>query len=135
VESEFNKEFHDHFRLHSSLFDFATFYILYFHFRLSGSPFQTGWFLESVITEILIIFIVRTRKITIKSRPGKLLIITSGIALCITIVLPLSPFAGMLGLSVAHSRQVIAIVLLLLAYTITGEWLKKWFFARLEPRA
>jgi len=116
--------------LHSSLFDLATFYILYFHFRLSESPFQTGWFMESVITEILIIFIVRTRKFILKSKPGKLLVITSSIAVLMAVVLPLSPFADILGLSIAHTRQVIAIILLLLAYVITGEWLKRWFFKR-----
>ncbi|HEU4552521.1 MAG TPA: magnesium-translocating P-type ATPase [Chitinophaga sp.] len=116
--------------LHSSLFDLATFYVLYFHYRLSESPFQTGWFLESVITEILIVFVVRTRKFFIKSRPGKLLVITSGIAFLAAIFLPLSPFAGVLGFSVAHARQVIAIAFLLVAYIITAEWLKQWFFAR-----
>ncbi|MCF6405332.1 HAD-IC family P-type ATPase [Chitinophaga filiformis] len=118
------------FGLHSTLFDLATFYILYYYFRLSESPFQTGWFLESAITEILIVFIVRTRKNIVKSRPGKLLILASVAAFLIAIGLPLSPFAEILELSVAHFAQVTAIMFLLLVYVITGEWIKRWFFRR-----
>lgn len=116
------------FGLHSSVFDFITFYILYYHFRLSGSSFQTGWFLESAITELLILFIIRTRKSFIKSRPGTLLLTTGIIAFCITIYLPVSPFAGSLGLSVAHVQQVIAITIILLAYIVSADLLKIVFF-------
>nr|WP_262713655.1 magnesium-translocating P-type ATPase [Panacibacter ginsenosidivorans] len=116
------------FGLHSSLFDFITFYFLYFYFRLSGSAFQTGWFLESSITELLILFIIRTKKSFIKSKPGRLLLITGIIAFCITIYLPLSPFADLLGFSVAHTQQLITITLILVAYIITADILKIIFF-------
>ncbi len=116
------------FGLHSSVFDFITFYVLYLYFRLSGPAFRTGWFLESAITELLILFIVRTKKFFIKSKPGRLLTITALMAFIITIYLPFSPFANMLGFSVAHSRQIIAIALILIAYMITAELLKIIFF-------
>jgi len=116
------------FGLHSSIFDFITFYTLYYYFRLSGSSFQTGWFLESAITELLILYIIRTKKSFIKSKPGKWLLITGIMAFCITIYLPFSPFAGLLGFSVAHVKQIIAIALILLAYTITADLLKIVFF-------
>ncbi len=116
------------FGLHSSVFDFITFYVLYLYFRLSGPAFRTGWFLESAITELLILFIVRTKKSFIKSKPGRLLTITALMAFIITIYLPFSPFANMLGFSVAHSRQIIAIALILIAYMITAELLKIIFF-------
>jgi Mg2+-importing ATPase len=116
------------FGLHSSVFDFITFYVLYVYFRLSGSPFQTGWFLESAITEILILFIIRTKKSFIKSRPGKWLLITALVAIGITAYLPISPFAALLGFSVAHIQQVIAISLILLVYVITADLLKVIFF-------
>ncbi|HRO47542.1 magnesium-translocating P-type ATPase [Agriterribacter sp.] len=116
------------FGLHSSVFDFITFYVLYFYFHFSGSSFQTGWFLESVLTELLILFIIRTRKSFIKSKPGKLLLITGIAAFCVTLYLPFSPLAGLLGLSIAHVQQLIAIVLILLTYTITADLLKVAFF-------
>lgn len=116
------------FGLHSSFFDFLTFYILYSYFRLSNAPFQTGWFLESTITELLIIFVVRTKKTVYKSKPGRLLISTSIIALALIIYLPYSPLAPVLGLSIAHGTQLIAIAVILIAYIITADLLKKAFF-------
>lgn len=116
------------FGLHSSIFDFITFYILYFYFKLSGAPFQTGWFLESAITELLILYIIRTRKSFIKSKPGKWLLITGIIAFCITIYLPVSPFAPLLGFSVAHTQQLVAILIILVTYIITADILKIIFF-------
>jgi Mg2+-importing ATPase len=122
------------FGLHSSVFDFFTFYILYFHFRLSGAAFQTGWFLESAITELAILYIIRTRKSFVKSRPGKWLLITGLTALLVTLYLPLSPFAGLLGFSVAHEQQLIAIALILIGYIISADLLKILFF-RISSKA
>ncbi|GAB3786950.1 magnesium-translocating P-type ATPase [Spirosoma horti] len=116
------------FGLHSSLFDFITFYTLFQYFHLSGSPFQTGWFIESSITELLILFIIRTRHPFIKSRPGKWLVITGVLALLITIYLPISPLAALLGFSIAHTQQAVALSLILLAYVVTADWLKVLFF-------
>jgi Mg2+-importing ATPase len=116
------------FGLHSSFFDFLTFYILYNHFKLSNSSFQTGWFLESTITELLIIFVVRTRKTVFKSKPARLLLATSVIAFGLIIYLPLSPVANLLGFSIPHSQQIFAITLVLLAYLFTADLLKKAFF-------
>jgi Mg2+-importing ATPase len=116
------------FGFHSSVFDFITFYVLYLYFRLSGPAFRTGWFLESAITELLILFIVRTKKPFIKSKPGRLLIITALIAFIITVYLPFSPFADVLGFSIAHSQQIMAIGFILVAYIITADILKIIFF-------
>jgi Mg2+-importing ATPase len=121
------------FGVHSSLFDGITFYIMYFHFKLKDSNFQTGWFLESVLTELCILFIIRTKKSFIYSKPGKALIITSAIAFVITIILPISPLADALSLGIAHTQQIIAIALILLLYVITADGLKILFF-KLQDR-
>lgn len=118
------------FGLHSSLFDFITFYVLYFYFRLSQSAFRTGWFLESAITELLILFIVRTKKPFIKSKPGRLLIITAIIAFVTAVYLPFSPFANLLGFSIAHSQQIVALAVILITYMVTADLLKIAFFKR-----
>ena len=61
----------------STVYDFLTFGIMYFVFKARGGLFQTGWFVESMITEILVVFVIRTRKIPFwKSKPGKFLTIT-----------------------------------------------------------
>lgn len=116
------------FGVHSSLFDLITFYVLYYQFRLTGAPFRTGWFLESVITELLILLIIRTRRPFLKSRPGKWLLTASIVSLVFTIWLPFSPLASELGFSIAHGQQVLAIGLILILYVFTAEWLKKLFF-------
>jgi len=116
------------FGLHSSLFDFITFFILYRYYHLSGASFQTGWFLESSVTEVLILFVVRTRKALFLSRPGKLLLAAGLMAIAVTWYLPFSSFAGLLGFSVAHAQQVMAIIGILLAYLITADLLKITFF-------
>ncbi|MBS1634297.1 MAG: magnesium-translocating P-type ATPase [Bacteroidetes bacterium] len=124
------------FGIHSSLFDFATFYVMYYYFRLKDSQFQTGWFLESVLTELLILFVIRTRKSFLKSVPGRSLLITSAIAGLITVLLPVSPFAGLLNISIAHVQQVLAIALILLLYVASADLLKVLFFrwqARKHP--
>ncbi len=116
------------FGLHSSCFDFITFYVLYIYFGLSNSAFQTGWFLESTITELLILFVVRTKKPIFKSKPGRLLLTTALTALCIIIYLPFSAFAGLLGFSIEHTQQIIAIGMILIVYLITADLLKIAFF-------
>ncbi len=116
------------FGLHSSLFDFIIFYLLYFVYHLQGSNFQTGWFVESVLTELFILFVIRTRRTFIKGKPGKLLFVTSFITLIITVLLPVSPFAAALGLSVMHLAEVGIIGIVIVAYVITADMLKLLFF-------
>ncbi|WP_439554779.1 magnesium-translocating P-type ATPase [Dyadobacter sp.] len=116
------------FGLHSSLFDFLTFYALYFHFRLTGAAFRTGWFLESVITELLILLVIRTKVSFFKSKPGNLLLVITVIALILAVYLPWSPAAFALGLTGIEGQQVLVLLGILAAYMITADWLKVWFF-------
>lgn len=122
------------FGIHSSIVDFVTFYILYQFFHLSGSPFQTGWFLISTLTEICILFIIRTRHTFIKSKPGKWLLIAAIIAVCVIAYLPVSPFARLLGLTRLPLQPVIASLVIILLYLITADLLKIAFFKLAERR-
>ncbi|WP_181163734.1 magnesium-translocating P-type ATPase [Pontibacter mangrovi] len=127
------------FGLHSSVFDFATFYTLFFYFGLRDAPFQTGWFLESVATELVIIFVIRTRKPLLRSKPARPLLLIALLALAVTAWLPLSPLAPALSLTIAHQAQAFALVGIVLAYVVTAELLKLWFFRSVttnaQPRA
>jgi Mg2+-importing ATPase len=120
------------FGIHSSLFDFLTFYLLWGYFKLSGSPFQTGWFMESGITEILILLVIRTRLPVYKSRPGRLLLALCLLAIGLNLYLPFSPFSGILGLSVAHPQQLAGIIAILGLYLVTADILKLVFFRWME---
>ena len=81
----------------SSMFDFLTFYVLLEFFKANEQLFQTGWFIESLCSQVLVIFIIRTRGNPFKSRPHMLLTFTSLAVVATAIALPLTPFGVHLG--------------------------------------
>ncbi|HMA37717.1 MAG TPA: magnesium-translocating P-type ATPase [Chloroflexia bacterium] len=83
----------------SSLFDFATFGALLWVFQAGAREFQTGWFVESLATQTLVLFIIRTAGNPLRSRPSRPLAITTLLVVLIGIGLPYSPLAGDLGLT------------------------------------
>lgn len=83
----------------SSLFDFLTFYVLLRVFHASETQFHTGWFVESLMTQTLVLFVIRTAKNPLQSRPSGLLIATCLAAVGVGIYLPFSSFASALGLT------------------------------------
>ncbi len=118
------------FGVHSSLFDLITFITLYFLLKVKESQFQTGWFIESVLSELLIVFIIRTHKNFFKSRPSKYLFVLSIIALILTIGLPYFPFANNIGLTPLPMLNIGIMLLIVAAYIITADLLKVWFFKK-----
>lgn len=87
------------FAIHSTIFDLITFLTLLFVLKVKESQFQTGWFIESVLSELCIFFIIRTHKNFFKSKPGKYLRIFSVFAFVLTIGLPYLPVASDIGLT------------------------------------
>ncbi|MFW2571965.1 magnesium-translocating P-type ATPase [Legionella sp. 29fVS95] len=81
----------------SSLFDFITFWIMLSYFNASESLFQTGWFVESLATQTLVIFVIRTIKSPFKSKPSLALTLTVLMVVTVSILLPFSPLASALG--------------------------------------
>jgi Mg2+-importing ATPase len=81
----------------SSLFDVLTFYVLLRVFHASETQFHTGWFVESLMTQTLVLFVIRTAKNPLQSRPSGLLIASCLAVVAIGIYLPFSPFANALG--------------------------------------
>ena len=120
------------FGLHSSVFDYLTFYALYKLFKADEVMFHTGWFIESILTELLILFVVRTHKSLLKSVPGKLLIALSLLAFVITAALPFTPFATQLGFVVPPFKLVVIITGILILYVITADIIKVMFFKKVE---
>jgi Mg2+-importing ATPase len=118
------------FGIHSSVFDIITFLTLLYILKVKESAFQTGWFIESILTELFILFIIRTHKNFFKSRPGKYLFILSIIGFIVTIGLPYLPFANEIGLTPLPFINFVAILLIVAAYIITADSLKVWFFKK-----
>jgi Mg2+-importing ATPase len=116
------------FGIHSSLFDLLTFIVLLKWFHADASSFQTGWFIESVLTELFILFIIRTRKKFFTSRPGKYLFLLSILGLVLTLGLPYAPFAATFGFIHLPVKMLLVMVSIVALYIVTADMLKVWFF-------
>jgi P-type Mg2+ transporter len=81
----------------SSIYDFLTFYVLLHFFHASQPEFHTGWFVESLATQTLVIFVIRTAGNPLKSRPSLPLAITTILIVATGTILPYSPFSMILG--------------------------------------
>ena len=119
------------FGIHSSLFDVITFWVLLYVLKVKESAFQTGWFIESILTELFILFIIRTHKNFFKSMPGKYLFILSIVGLILTLGLPYVPFfSEEVGLVPLPIKSLGAMLLIVAGYIITADLLKVWFFKK-----
>jgi len=81
----------------SSIFDFLTFYILLRYFHAGEALFHTGWFVESLATQTLVLFVIRTMGNPLRSRPSGPLAFTTIAVVLIGVILPFSPLAAVLG--------------------------------------
>jgi Mg2+-importing ATPase len=118
------------FGLVSSIFDFLTFGALLFLFHASPEEFRTGWFIESLLTELVIALVVRTRRVFFRSRPGKLLLVSTLIFIGITLVLPYLPFISVFGFIPLPAPLMLAMLGLTAAYVLVTELAKKYFYSR-----
>ena len=118
------------FGIHSSIFDVITFLTLLYVLKVKESAFQTGWFIESILTELFILFIIRTHKNFFKSQPGKYLFILSVFGLILTLGLPYSPLASEVGLTPLPWANLSIMLIIVAAYIITADLLKVWFFKK-----
>jgi Mg2+-importing ATPase len=118
------------FGLQSSIFDFLTFGTLLFFFKTGTDLFRTGWFLESVITEIVVLLVIRTRRPTLKSNPGRYLMIASCITAIVVIALPYMPFADSLGIVPIPLPVFAGMIGIAVLYGLATDMTKKAFFKR-----
>jgi Mg2+-importing ATPase len=119
------------FGLVSSIFDFATFGILLFIFHASPEEFRTGWFIESLLTELVIALVVRTRHLFFRSRPGNLLLVSTTAVVVIAIILPYLPINTLFGFIPLPLPLLFAVLGLTLLYVFATEIAKKYFYAKL----
>jgi Mg2+-importing ATPase len=112
----------------SSLFDFLTFYALIHLFHADASLFQTGWFMESITTQIFVVFAIRTRRRLYRSRPHLLLVgLTLG-TVVVALLLPLLPIGRWFGFTLPPASFYPAIVGATLAYLLLVEVTKTLFY-------
>jgi Mg2+-importing ATPase len=118
------------FGLVSSAFDFLSFGVLLWVFQAAPEEFRTGWFIESLLTELVIALVVRTRGPFWRSRPGRLLLASTTGAIALTLALPYLPGIAVFGFVPLPAPLMAAMIALTLAYVAAAEVAKKFFYAR-----
>ena len=130
----------------SSIFDYATFFTMAFVFGIpvtalaSGIPratpfqisqFQTAWFVESLITQTLVVFVIRTRQSPFwKSRPGKYVVLSSLSVVAAALIIPYTTVGRLFRFVPPPPLFYVALLLMIVTYLFLAEIVKKWFYKR-----
>jgi Mg2+-importing ATPase len=117
----------------SSMFDFLVFFILLKVFHAGAALFHTGWFIESMASQVLVIFIIRTRKNPFRSRPNAWIAASALAVVAVAIVLPFTPAGAHLGFVAPPPLFFLVLTGILVAYLLAVEGMKQWFFRHLAP--
>lgn len=118
----------------SSLFDIATFGLLLWVYHVDIATFRAAWFIKSMATQILVVFIIRTARPVWASRLHPVLTATALAGLAAAVMLPFLPWAGVLGFAAPGAPALGAIALLVLAYLLGAELLKRFALRTSTPR-
>ena len=110
----------------SSLFDLTTFASLHLGFGLGVEAFRTGWFIESITTQVLVIFIIRTRGSLFYDHPHWVLTLTTFCALGVALALPFSSVGAWFGFTILPLPVCLALVVIIVLYLLSAEMLKRF---------
>lgn len=112
----------------SSVFDFLTFYVLLVVLGFDVAMFRTGWFVESVATQVLVIFVIRTRGSPLASPPHGLLVITSLAVVIAAAALPYTALGAQFGLVPLPAHYFAVLGVIVSAYLVLAQFGKRWFY-------
>jgi len=112
----------------SSAFDFVTFGALLWIFRVSPETFRTSWFVESLLTELVVALVMRTRRPFYRSRPGSVLLISTLVLIAIGFVIPYLPFMAVFGFVPLSGSVLLAVATITVLYVLSTETLKQRFY-------
>jgi P-type Mg2+ transporter len=119
----------------SSVFDFLTFGVLLWVFQATPELFRTGWFVESLLTELAIVLVVRTYRPFYRSRPGRLLLMSALAMMVVTVSLPYLPGLALFDFVALPPSLLAALVLITLLYVGASEIGKRIFYREPMRRA
>ena len=115
----------------SSIFDFLTFFVMLTVLNASHAEFRSGWFIESLATQTLVVFLIRTRRVPFyRSTPSRAMMITPTAMALVGAILPFSPAAHLLGFTTLPVAFFLILVAMVLAYLALVEVVKSRFYAR-----
>ena len=115
----------------SSIFDFLTFFIMLQVFHASAPLFHTGWFVESLATQTLVLFIIRTAGNPLRSRPSLPLTVTVLLIVAFGMLLPFTPLAAPLGFTPLPALYFLFLAGMIVTYLLLVEVVKRWLMRRL----
>ena len=129
-DTRFIRRFMTYFGPISSLFDFATFGVMLWVFHAGESLFQTGWFVESLATQTLVIFVIRTRRVPFfKSRPSRTQLVATCACAGAGVLIPyVGPLARLFGFTPLPASFLAIVVLFVAVYLTLAEMGKARFF-------
>lgn len=116
------------FGLVSSAFDIITFIVLRLGFHAGEREFQSSWFLASILTEVLVLFVLRTRGPAWRSRPSQALVAISAAVVLASLLIVMTPIGSLLHLSVPPTPLLLIVVLISVGYCIATEITKVFFW-------
>ena len=118
----------------SSIFDFATFYVMLSLLHAGHVEFRTGWFVESIATQTLVVYVIRTRRVPFfKSRPSNAMILVPTAAALVGALLPYTGLAHLFGFSVLPTKFFLLLFAMVVVYLVLVEVAKSWFFQSQSP--
>jgi Mg2+-importing ATPase len=119
----------------SSIFDFLTFFIMLLFFNATEPLFQTAWFIESLSTQTLVIFVIRTKKSPFyKSKPSRLLLFSSIAIVAFALILPFTPLGVLFKFVAPPYTFFFVLAVLIGSYLMLVEVVKRWFYKRYAYR-
>jgi len=115
----------------SSIYDFMTYFVMIVIFKAGESLFQTGWFIESMMTQLLVVFLIRTKRSPFyKSKPGKWLFLSIISVGLIVLITPFTPLGTILGFKSPPLTYFLVLIAMVVTYLTIVEFVKKWFFKK-----
>lgn len=123
------KQFMWSYGLLSSVFDFTTFGVLMLVFHVTEGTFQAGWFIESIMTQVFVVYIIRTRRLPfVESRPSMPLVFSTIAVIVAAFIAVLSPLRNLLSFGVLTFVQIFALSCIVFVYLLLAQVIKKKFY-------
>ncbi|HEY6082571.1 MAG TPA: magnesium-translocating P-type ATPase, partial [Chitinophagaceae bacterium] len=119
----------------SSIFDIATFFLMWYFFKANStahqSLFQSGWFIEGLLSQTLIVHMIRTQKIPfIKSTASLPVLVLTGVIMLVGIIIPFSPLGASISLVGLPASYFVWLICILLGYCVLTQLVKNWYIRK-----
>jgi Mg2+-importing ATPase len=118
----------------SSIFDFVTFGLFLLLMHADQALFHTGWFVESVLSAGVVVFALRSRLPFTRSRPSRMMLAVTAAVAMVTLLIPYSPVAGVLGFKPLPLVYLLAIAAIVVLYFASAEFTKRLFYRLVEQK-